>query len=288
VNAVPASQEVSAPQDVPDRKAVLASDDEPVLTVRGLTHRYGRLEACRDVSFDYGSIRALADVSFTVQPGEFATLVGANGAGKSTLYALLSGLFAPGAGQVSVAGIDLRRHPTRALARLGIVFQRSTLDGDLSVRRNLRYFADLQGIPSDVARVRIDDALRRHAIADVADRRADRLSGGQRRRVELARSLLHDPTVLLMDEATAGLDGPSRRDFVAHVRSLVDALGVSVLWATHLADEVRPSDVTHLLDRGRLLAAGPLAELLERHGANDIESLTTMLRADPAGGARRS
>jgi len=230
------------------------------------------------VSFAYSGTQALIDVSLRVDAGRLAVLLGPNGAGKTTLFSLLSGLFAPGSGQVDVLGADLVTQSRQALGSLGVVFQTPTLDNDLNVRQNLTYFADLHGLTRLDATRRIAEVLETHALAELATRRVSTLSGGQRRRVELARSLIHQPALLLMDEATVGLDIDSRQDFVKHVRQLVESLGVAVLWATHLEDEVLASDMVHILDQGRILASGELGALFSAHHVEDIGSLTRSLR----------
>jgi len=237
------------------------------------------------LSFAYGSVLALDAVSLTVPRGSFAALVGANGAGKTTLFSIVTGLFSAGGGRVSIVGHDLAARSRAALSAMGVVFQKPTLDNDLSVRQNLAYFADLHGLPRALARARIAAGLERHGVEGMAERKAGSLSGGQRRRVELARSLLHRPALLLMDEPTVGLDIASRSGFVQHVRSLVDDGEVGVLWATHIADEIRADDQVHVLDRGRLLASGTLQSLLAAHGAGDVADLARRLGAQPVSGA---
>lgn len=207
------------------------------------------------VSFTYGSKKALDAVSFTVAPGQFCALLGPNGAGKSTLFALLTRLFTTPQGRIAVAGHDLSRDPRQALSRIGVVFQQPTLDLDLTVRRNLLYFAALHGIAGAEAERRAMAALDRLGMAERAGEKARALNGGHRRRMEIARALIHRPSVLLLDEPTVGLDAASRAAIVAYVHDLA-AEGLTVLWATHLVDEVRDADRLVVLHRGRVLADG--------------------------------
>ncbi|MGR1582806.1 ABC transporter ATP-binding protein [Thalassobius sp. S69A] len=210
----------------------------------------------QDLSFAYGPKQALKQVSFSVRPGEFCALLGPNGAGKSTLMSLLTRLFTTPHGKISVAGHDLARDPRKALAKIGVVFQQSTLDLDLTVYRNLSYFAALHGLSGRQARHRIDAALDRLGMAERAHERARDLNGGHRRRTEIARCLLHDPAVLLLDEPTVGLDAEARRSITDHVHDLARDQGLTVLWTTHLTDEVRDTDRLIVLHQGRILADG--------------------------------
>lgn len=222
------------------------------LTVQGITH-------------DWGNRRALDEVSFHVQPGRFCALLGPNGAGKSTLFGLLTRLFVPRAGRITVAGHDLARSPRAALARMGVVFQASTLDPDLTVRRNLLYFAALHGIAGREAERRTAAALDRLGMAERAGEKAAALNGGHKRRMEIARALIHRPDILLLDEPTVGLDAASRRAITDHVHDLAGQ-GLTVLWATHLVDEVAPDDRLVILHQGRVLANGVAAEI----GGDDL------------------
>lgn len=204
------------------------------------------------VSYHYGAKTALDDVSFTLEQGRFCALLGPNGAGKSTLFSLLTRLFVTAEGRIEVAGHDMARAPRAALAKIGVVFQQPTLDLDMTVMRNMRYFAALHGLAGRDAQARIDRALDRLGMRERADEKVRALNGGHRRRMEIARALVHDPQVLLLDEPTVGLDTQSREAITAHVHDLADD-GLSVFWATHLVDEIRDSDTVVVLHQGRAL-----------------------------------
>lgn len=212
------------------------------------------------LSYRYGAKQALDDVTFAVPPGAFCALLGPNGAGKSTLFNLLTRLFVSPEGRITIASQDLSANPRAALARLGIVFQQTTLDLDLTVRQNLGYFAALHGLSGRDARRRIDAALDRLGMLERAGEKARALNGGHKRRCEIARALVHGPSVLLLDEPTVGLDAAARAAITDHVHALADE-GVTVLWATHLTDEVRPDDRLVLLHRARVLATGTAGEI---------------------------
>lgn len=205
------------------------------------------------LSYAYGARQALNNVTFAASAGSFTALLGPNGAGKSTLFSLLSCLFVPQQGTLTIAGHPLATAPRAALAHMGIVFQQPTLDLDLTVARNLLYFAALQGLSKKVAHARIDKALDRLDMRERSHEVVRTLNGGHRRRAELARALIHKPTVLLLDEPTVGLDAPSRTAITNYVHELADQ-GLCVLWATHLVDEVAPSDQVLVLHRGQVLA----------------------------------
>ena len=207
-----------------------------------------------DVVKTYGAVRALDGVSLRASAGEFVALLGPNGAGKTTLFQLLSGLFVADSGRIAVMGHDMRRDPVPALARLGIVFQQPTLDLELTVIGNLLFHAGLHGIPRAIAKAHIEQELKRLGLAGEAHRKVAQLSGGNRRRVELARALLHSPRLLLMDEPTVGLDPASRSDLLKLILALRTERSVAVLWATHLCDEVTDADRVVVLHRGKMLA----------------------------------
>lgn len=206
----------------------------------------------QNVTYRYGAKTALDDVSFALAPGRFCALLGPNGAGKSTLFSLLTRLLVTRQGTIHVAGHDIARHPRAALGKIGVVFQQQTLDLDMSVAQNLRYFAALQGLSGRAAQRSIAAALDRLAMRERAGEKARSLNGGHRRRMEIARALIHDPQVLLLDEPTVGLDTSSRQAITDHVHHLAGE-GLTVLWATHLVDEIRPDDDVVVLHKGRVL-----------------------------------
>jgi ABC-2 type transport system ATP-binding protein len=236
--------------------------------------------AVEGVSHAFGGRTVLDGVSLAVPQGRFCVLLGPNGAGKTTLFSLVTRLYDTRAGSIAVLGSRVDRSPSAALRRLGVVFQARTLDLDLSVRENLLYHASLHGIGAREARVRMHRAL---ADVDLADRVRDtarKLSGGQMRRVEIARALMHEPLFLLLDEPTVGLDVASKTVILAHVRRLVRERGVGVLWATHLLDEVEDTDIVTVLHRGRVLASGTAPEIVARSGTADLRAAFTALTGD--------
>jgi ABC-2 type transport system ATP-binding protein len=222
------------------------------------------------LSYAYGQKRALDQVSFEVGAGQCAILLGPNGAGKSTLFSLITHLYDSRDGHIRIAGHDIKTDPCRALAQLGVVFQQSTLDLDLTVRQNLRYHAALHGIGRREADQRIGEELLRQGMLERAGEKVRQLNGGHRRRVEIARALLHRPRLLLLDEPTVGLDVPSRKAMVDHVHELAHAGDIAVLWATHLIDEIQPKDRLIILHAGRVRAAGSVPEVLASTSAANI------------------
>ena len=228
------------------------------------------LLSAQDLHKSYAGKPALKGVSLQLQAGEIVALLGPNGAGKSTLLQLLTGLFSPDQGKIEVLGFDMRSQASRALAGLGVVFQQGALDLDLSVQANLLFHTDLHGLARTVARQRIAEALEKIGMTAQTHAPVRGLSGGTRRKVELVRALLHRPRVLLMDEATAGLDMDSRQQLLAAVRALVDEQGVAVLWATHLAEEVKVADRLVLLDQGTVHFSGSVEEFMANAEGRDL------------------
>jgi ABC-2 type transport system ATP-binding protein len=219
------------------------------LSIEGLGHRFGPR-------------RVLKDVSFSVAPGDFTVLLGLNGAGKTTLFSLATRLYAQAEGTIRIFSMDIRQRMLDCLRQMGVVFQQPTLDLDLSVEQNLFYHCALHGLSHREATERIGTEIDRVGLADQRREKARRLSGGQRRRVEIARALLHRPQLLLLDEPTVGLDIASRQFMLDHVRRLCREEGIAALWATHLIDEVGEGARVVVLHKGEVLADGAAAQLI--------------------------
>ena len=237
----------------------------------------------KDLQKSYADKVALRSLSFSLYPGEFVALLGPNGAGKSTLVQILSGLFVPDKGDLSVLGFDIRKQAHKALSQLGVVFQQSSLDLDLSVQTNLLFHTDLHGMDRTTALQRIRAGLEQHGLQAQADSPVRSLSGGNRRKVELIRALLHRPRFLLMDEATVGLDPASRHDLMQSVLALVKEGGVAVLWTTHLVDEVSQANRLLVLNRGQIAFEGLPSELIAQKQTETLEQAFLAVCRAPAG-----
>lgn len=207
----------------------------------------------KSLSKSYGLIKALNDVSFSLAEGEYASLLGPNGAGKTTLFQILTGLFVSEKGNVLINNFDMRSNAINALAHIGVVFQQITLDMDLTVMENLKFHSNLHGINDKEFKKRVIIELEQVNLSDRINDKVRSLSGGQKRRVELARSLLHKPKLLLLDEPTVGLDPQSRRDLLDYVIKLKKERKMAVLWATHLVDEAEKSDTVIVLNKGKII-----------------------------------
>jgi ABC-2 type transport system ATP-binding protein len=223
--------------------------DLPALSIEGLGHRFGPR-------------RVLSDVSISVAGGDFTVLLGLNGAGKTTLFSLATRLYVQREGVIRIFGMDIRQRPSECLRRIGVVFQQPTLDLDLTVQQNLYYHASLHGLSHREAAQRGAAEIERVGLADQRHDKVRQLSGGQRRRVEIARCLLHRPQLLLLDEPTVGLDIASRQFMLDHTRRLCREEGIAALWATHLIDEVGEGARVVVLHKGEVRAVGPAAQLL--------------------------
>ena len=207
----------------------------------------------KDLSKSYGKIKALDNISFNIKEAEYVSLLGPNGAGKTTLFQILTGLFVSDEGNVEIINFDMRNNAIKALAHIGVVFQQITLDMDLSIIENLRFHSNLHGINNKDFMNRAKSELEQVNLGDRINDKVRSLSGGQKRRVELARSLIHNPKLLLLDEPTVGLDPQSRRDLLEYVLKLKNERKMSVLWATHLVDEAEKSDKVIILNKEKII-----------------------------------
>ena len=234
-----------------------SSTAESVVAIAGLTHRYGDRVALRDVNF-------------TVQRGEIFGLLGPNGGGKTTLFRILSTLLSPSAGQVRVFGGDVVSQRNDVRRKIGVVFQSPSLDKKLTVVENLRHHGHIFGLRGGPLRQRMDELMQRFNIADRANDLTEKLSGGLRRRVEIARGLLHRPELLLLDEPSTGLDPRVRREVGDYLAELRDREEVTVLVTTHIMEEAERCDRLALLDCGQLVALDKPATLKDRVGGDVI------------------
>ena len=212
------------------------------------------------VSYNFGAIKALDSISFSVNAGQFTMLLGPNGAGKTTLFSLITGLYHSRQGQISICGYTMQKKPSKALLQLGVVFQQRSLDMDLSVRQNLKYSAHLYGLSSKEGMRRATEEVERIGMIDQMETKTRYLSGGQMRRIEIARALINRPRLLILDEPTVGLDVQSRGLIIKHVRKICEK-GLSVLWTTHLLDEVQADDQMLILKKGKVARRGSAEQL---------------------------
>ena len=224
----------------------------------------------QNVSHNFGSFTALDNVSLEINSGDFTVLLGLNGAGKTTLYSLITRLYNNSSGSIKIYGFDVREESSNALKNIGVVFQQPTLDLDLSVKENLEYHSSLHGINSNDAQKRINDEISRVKLTDKIKSKIRSLSGGQRRRVEIARSLLHKPKLLLLDEPTVGLDIGSRQMILKHVKALCKKNNLAVLWATHLIDEIDKGEKVIVIDKGRVVETGDVSKIVKKTKTRNI------------------
>jgi len=220
-----------------------------------------------------GSVCAVDGVSFGCQPGEIYGLLGANGAGKTTLLRILATILAPTEGVAIVAGFDVTKDPQMVRSRVGFLSTATALYGRLSAQEMVEYFGRLHGLDEAALRQRIDELFTRLDMNEFRDRRCDRLSSGMKQKVSIARTLVHDPSVMIFDEPTSGLDVMAARAIVAFIRECRDS-GKTVVFSTHVMSEAEKlCDRIGIIHDGRLLAEGALAELRARFAIQDLEDL---------------
>jgi ABC-2 type transport system ATP-binding protein len=222
---------------------------------------HGAAVSVEAVTHRYGSREALRQVSLSVESGEIFALLGPNGGGKTTLFRILCTSFPPTEGRAAVFGLDVLREAAAVRRLIGVVFQSPSLDRKLTAVENLWHHGHLYGLRGRTLRDQIAEMLGRLGLADRANDRVERLSGGLQRRVELAKGLLHRPQLLLLDEPSTGLDPGARRDLWNYLRQLRDGDGLTILLTTHLMDEAEQCDRVGILNHGELVALGTPREL---------------------------
>jgi len=224
----------------------------------------------KNVSHKFGEFKALKNVSIKIDSGDFTVLLGLNGAGKTTLYSLITRLYNNNSGSIKIHNFDVREESSDALKNIGVVFQQPTLDLDLSVEENLHYHSSLHGLSFADAKERIEEEIRRIDLTEKLKNKVRSLSGGQRRRVEIARSLLHKPKLLLLDEPTVGLDIGSRQMILKHVKSLCKKGQLAVLWATHLIDEIDKGEKVVIIHKGEIVESGDVIKIVKKTKQKNI------------------
>ena len=232
------------------------------------------------VSHNFGQKQVLDQITLTIKKGTFCALLGPNGAGKSTLFSALTRLLIPTQGTIKIHGNDIHKNPRPALSNIGVVFQQQTMDLDLTVFQNLRYFGKLQEMSGKDLNQRIDQVLTLLNMAERSHEVVRTLNGGHRRRAEIARSLIHDPKVLLLDEATVGLDPETRKSITDDMHKIAQTEGKTILWATHLCDEVGNDDQLVILHNGKILRNGQAHEIA--NGGNLLNVFLSLTGKDRA------
>ena len=234
---------------------------EAVIEAKGLVKKYGQLEAVRGIDLE-------------VRQGEIFGFLGPNGAGKSTTISMLCTLLRPTAGSASVAGIDVVHDPARVRQRIGLVFQDPSLDDQLTGRENLEFHAFIYSVPAGQRRERIDKMLELLQLSDRAASQVRTYSGGMKRRLEIARGMLHEPQILFLDEPTLGLDPQTRRNIWTHLNDLRARTGVTIFMTTHYMDEAEYCDRIAIIDKGQIVALGTPDQLKAMVGG-DVVTMTS-------------
>ncbi|MBG76541.1 MAG: ABC transporter ATP-binding protein [Pelagibacteraceae bacterium] len=206
-----------------------------------------------NISKSYGKLKVLDGVSFNISEGEYVALIGKNGAGKTTLLNLLLGLANPDSGSIKFFGKTIENNLIYILNKIGIVFQQHTLDFDLSVSKNLKFYADVHGMDNSISLKRIKDLLERFELNKFENYKARNLSGGMKRRLEIARALLKEPKILILDEATSGLDPSTRQQILSDLKNLIKEKKITVLTITHLESEITDVNKIIKLEKGKIV-----------------------------------
>ena len=223
---------------------------------------------------NFGNLKALSNINLSLRKGDYSILLGLNGAGKTTLFSLITRLYDNQTGLIEIFSHNTKKNPSKALANIGVVFQQSTVDLDLTVEQNLQYHASLHGMGKKLALDNALKELRRQNMLTpyLLKKKVRELSGGQRRRIEIVRALMHNPKLLLLDEPTVGVDIESRRLIVKHVKTLCAEKKLAVLWATHLIDEVDEKGKLIVLHKGKILANDNVKNILKKTKTKSISN----------------
>ena len=246
--------------DLPNNSSAIAAagpSSRPVIQLQDLRHQYGDRVALNGVSLD-------------VQPAEIFGLLGPNGSGKTTTFRILSTLMLPTSGSALIMGHDIACEPALVRRNIGVVFQAQSIDVKLSAQENLMLVGHIYGLRGAALKQRVGEMLSRVGLADRAEEKAETFSGGMQRRLELAKGLLHHPSVLLLDEPTTGLDPGARRDLWQYLQILRDEERVTVLITTHLMEEAERCDRLAIYANGSVVALGTPAELKSEIGGDVI------------------
>ncbi len=222
-----------------------------------------------NVNFSYGKKQILKNVTFNIKEGEFFVLLGLNGVGKSTIFSLITRLLKLEDGKIFINGESIENY-TKSLKDIGVVFQEATLDLDLTVKQNLYYYGALKGLAFEESLESIKKEIEKLNLDKFLDTPARNLSGGQRRKVEILRALINKPKLLLLDEPTVGLDLKARFDILDYVRQLVKYKNLSVLWISHLFDEVKEKDSIALIKNGEIIEQTKVENLLLKYQQKNL------------------
>ena len=223
----------------------------------------------KNIDYSYGKKRVLNNISFCIKEGTFSVLLGLNGAGKSTIFSLITRLQSLTSGEISINNYSIKDY-SNALKDLGIVFQEPTLDLDLTVKQNLYYYGALKGLNFKETIKSIEDEIKKLELENILNTQVRKLNGGHRRRVEILRALINKPKLLLLDEPTVGLDLKSRFDILNYVKDLVHTKNISVLWITHLFDEVEQNDNVTVIKAGQIVESGIVKDIVEKYKQENL------------------
>ena len=226
----------------------------------------------KTLDHNFGNLKALDNINLSLKQGDYSILLGLNGAGKTTLFSLITRLYDNQTGSIEIFSHNIKKKPGKALANIGVVFQQPTIDLDLTVEQNLYYHASLHGMRKKVALENALAELKRQNMQNIFKKKVRELSGGQKRRVEIVRALMHNPKLLLLDEPTVGVDIESRKLIVQHVRNLCAEKKIAVLWATHLIDEVDQEGKLIILHKGKVLANNTVKNILKNKKIKNVSN----------------